>query len=184
MVPGLSIKPNVLNQEQIQIVHDLIARQPEHNWVHKDRIASERGVGNDLANYDLLFDRVLTDNDRAILRTLVPIFPDAVLQTQVINRYPIGGFLCDHTDRQLAKYNTVIPLQSNGDGLRYYIKNEDTGVLEKHFLKDRAGDMLIMTNAHLIHGVPLVTTLRYTLISIYTSPEEAAWDRFEGMYQS
>lgn len=184
MGPGLSLLDRMLTAADVASIRALIDRQPESNWVHCDRILAERGVGNQAANYDLLFDRVLTEEERTFLRQFAPRFHDAVLQTQVINRYPVGGFLCDHTDRQNAKYNTIIPLQSNGDGLRYYMRSERDQKLEELFLEDMAGRCTVVTDAFIIHGVPPVKKERYVLISIFVKPEDAAWNPNEDLYQN
>lgn len=184
MVPGLSLLDRMLSDAEIQSIHDLINRQPDTHWVHCDKILAERGVGNQSANYDLLFDRVLTEEERIFLRQFAPKFPDAVLQTQVINRYPVGGFLCDHTDRQGAIYNTIIPLQSNGDGVRWYSKKENGAGYDPHFLEDVAGRTTVLSDAFIIHGVPPVKQLRHVLISIFVRPEDAGWNPYEDMYQN
>lgn len=182
MVPGLFLRDNELTYQQVAELLVFVKQQPETKWVHADNIHPERGVGTTAANYDMLYDRVMTDTQREYLRSLAPKFDDAVLQTQVINRYKVGGYLCDHTDRQTAKYNTIIPLQtSHSQGLRYYL--EKNGQLEEHLLLDVAGRMTGVTDPFLVHGIAPVTEERYVFINIYLGKGEEDWNPFLDMYQ-
>jgi len=183
MVPGVSFKDGVLTADQIKAVRELIDRQNPSKWVHSTNIAPERGVGVTACDYDLLFDRVLTEDERQFLQSLVPQLPGAIIRTQVINRYKVGGFLCDHTDRQNAVHNTIIPLQSSEvDGLRYYDRTKRP--VSEGLIPDVAGRMTIISDPFLVHGVAPVKSERFVFITIYADEREKGWNPYEDLYQN
>lgn len=74
-----------------------------------------------------------------------------------LNRYEVGTGMPEHIDIAMYRYNMVIPLCDNGDGL----------IVDGVFHVDVPGEGLIIPFKSPPHEVPLVKHRRYTLIYLY-----------------
>lgn len=130
---------------------------PTGYWYHRLKINSIPTKGTTEADYWFMSDGQMPKDLRTFLQSLAPTI-DGFGPTEIcLNRYEIGHGMPEHIDRAFYRYNMVIPLCDNGDGL----------FVDGKWYVDKPGSGLIMPLKSPPHEVPPVKHKRYTLIYLY-----------------
>lgn len=126
-------------------------------WFHRDKINSIPTAGTTKADYYFMGNGQMPKELHSVLLELAPTI-DGWKPTEIcLNRYEPGNGMPQHVDIAMYRYNMVIPLSDNGDGL----------LVGDTFYVDNPGSGLIMPFKSPPHEVPPVKHRRYTLIYLY-----------------
>jgi len=126
-------------------------------WFHRDKINSIPTKGSNITDYYFCGDRQQPKAFNEYLRSLAPKIKGTWLGEAVINRYDVGGHMPEHIDHAQYRFNMVIPLCDNGDGL----------YCGETFHEDDAGNGVIFPARSEPHSVPPVKHRRYVVIFLY-----------------
>lgn len=99
------------------------------------------------------------------LSSLAPRLANHELDQAYINVYPVGSFIPAHRDNTAHGHlaMVVVPLQSDtAQGLTWFDEHE-----EAHHVIDRIGQAVIFDSLAIIHSVPVVTSLRLSVVFLY-----------------
>jgi len=96
---------------------------------------------------------------REYFKKIAPVYRDFFLSEIAINKYQPGDYIGPHRDRHDFRRNLVVSLQTSNDGL--LIDETD------QFIRDEAGQGVLIEGIGPIHSVPSTTQVRYSLIFLY-----------------
>lgn len=129
----------------------------EARWFHRAKVNSRPTSGDPTASYDFCGDHQQPKDFEEAARAVAPIIEGCTLDEVVINRYNVGDYMPEHVDISLHRYNVVIALSDEGDGL--FIGDE--------WHEDVPGRATIFPAYSAPHGVPPVKSQRFVLIYLY-----------------
>lgn len=130
---------------------------PASRWFHRTQINSRPTQGSRDCDYHFLGDRQQPKDFNKALRQLAPHIEGAWLGEACINRYDVGGYMPEHVDIAMYRYNMVIALSDLGDGFK-------AGEL---FIPDQPGQGFIFPARSEPHSVPPVKHERFVAIFLY-----------------
>lgn len=126
-------------------------------WFRRLKINSIPTQGTTVADYYFLGDKQQPKEFNVYLRALAPKLEGVVLQEACINRYDVGQYMPEHRDITQHRFNMVIALNEDGDGI----------TILDDFFPDVQGMATIFPYASKPHSVPPVKHQRYIVIYLY-----------------
>lgn len=136
---------------------EYLEQVPDGYWVNRKKINSIPTKGDPTADYFFMGDGQQPKELRNALFALAPTIDGFKPHEACINRYEIGTGMPEHIDIAMYRYNMVIALSDNGDGL----------LIEGKFYVDKPGEGVILPFKSPPHEVPAVKHKRYVLIYLY-----------------
>jgi len=130
---------------------------PAPHWVTRKSFVAGRARYDNNCSYKCCLNKTIPKDLIPELLSIAPKLPNAKVAELVINKYEVGDYLPLHLDRTAYKYNCVIQLSQNGDGIH----------IEDNFHEDKKGSLLIFESVGHWHEVRPVDHLRYVLIYLY-----------------
>jgi hypothetical protein len=138
------------------LVEELRAMHPAR-WFFRNKILSRPTKGTTDAHYYFLGDKQQPAEFNALIRSMAPKIEGTELGEALFNRYDVGSFMAEHIDLAQYRYNMVIPLCDNGDGL----------FIGDTFVVDEPGRATVFPAWSPPHEVPPVKHQRFILIYLY-----------------
>ncbi|BDR26932.1 hypothetical protein RVBP20_1730 [Pseudomonas phage sp. NK1] len=126
-------------------------------WFNRKKINSIPTKGITECDYWFLGHNQMPVELRELLFHIAPKVEGAWLGEVLINRYEIGTGMPEHIDQAVYRYNMVIALNDNGDGI----------TINGEFYQDVPGRATIFPIRSEPHEVPPVKNKRYVLIYLY-----------------
>lgn len=126
-------------------------------WFHRTKINSRPTQGSTEADYYFCGDRQQPKEFNEYLHSLAPKIEGAWLAEACVNWYPVGSHMPEHVDIARYRYNMVVALNDEGDGV------ECSGI----FVPDVPGRGIIFPARSEPHRVPPVKHERFVIIYLY-----------------
>jgi len=149
----------VYNQEEVDEIFSVVSAIDAPRWIQRLSLQPGRAVDNAGCSYDYCNHTQMAKETREFLKHRAPRYDDFFLSEIAVNRYNPDDYIGCHRDRHDFRRNVVVSLQTGNDGL--YI--DDTG----EFIKDHAGQGVLIEGIGPAHSVPPVNKTRYSLIFLY-----------------
>jgi len=129
----------------------------ESRWHHRKQINSRPTQGSKDSDYYFCGDRQQPKEFNKYLRSLAPKIKGTMLGEACINRYDVGGHMPEHIDIATYRYNVVVMLCDQGDGIE----------IEGVFYSDAPGLAIQFPAKSPPHRVPAVKHQRFVIIYLY-----------------
>lgn len=126
-------------------------------WFHREKINSAPTAGETTADYYFCGNRQQDKEFSAYLHSLAPGIEGAQLAEWCVNRYDVGGYMPEHLDIDRYRFNMVVPLCSNGDGI----------TVDGEFRVDVPGQGVVFPGRGVPHEVKPVQHQRFVVIYLY-----------------
>lgn len=150
-------KAVVFSAEVAEALVAYIRNLPLGYWFNRKKINSIPTKGTKKADYWFMGDGQQPKELREYLFSIAPIIDGQKPVEACLNMYDEGEGMPEHIDIALYRYNMVIALCDNGDGL----------YLEDEFIVDEPGRAIIFPAKTPPHHVPPCKHLRFALIYLY-----------------
>jgi hypothetical protein len=136
---------------------ELLAGFHPARWFHRKKINSIPTGTDPTSDYYFCGDRQQDKVFSEYLKSLAPVIEGGRLAEWCINRYEVGGYMPEHVDIAQYRFNVVVALCDNGDGI----------TVEGTFIQDVPGQALVFPARSAPHAVPPVKHRRYVAIYLY-----------------
>ncbi|QBX32317.1 hypothetical protein [Pseudomonas phage PA1C] len=150
-------KAVVFSQPVSERLVEYLKALPRARWYNRKKINSIPTKGTVEANYWFLGNGQMPKELSDYLFEIAPTINGIKPKEACVNMYEVGFGMPEHIDIAMYRFNVVIALCDNGDGLD----------LNGEFIPDVPGRAVIFPAKTPPHSVPPVKHLRFVLIYLY-----------------
>jgi len=147
------------SSQAMQVLSE-VSQLPLARFVNRAEVKNIQ-PSNETHTYYSAGDRALPKKLREWLYDIAPPIEGMQPAEVIVNRYPVGGGIGKHADRQGFFLNMVVALTNSDDVLRCYTPNGTQDIA------DKAGQATLISDPRLSHEVPPVKNERHTIIYLY-----------------